>query len=100
MKLNDFDNKPVATATKALKQHFELPFQVERMSMPATQSMLLKVRGLMSETKQQPKFYQSQNNKTRHQGIGAFLTPQSKEHYCAKCPPTFFKIKIEAPNKQ
>jgi hypothetical protein len=79
MKLNDFDNKPVATATKALKQHFELPFQVEGMSMPITQTMLRKVRGLMSETKQQPKFYQSQNNASYMKLV--FMEQALSQHY-------------------
>lgn len=79
MKLNDFDNKPVATATKALKQHFELPFQVEGMSMPVTQTMLRKVRGLMSETKQQPKFYQSQNNASYMKLV--FMEQALSQHY-------------------
>ena len=62
MKLTDFDNKPVAIATKALQQSFELPFNVDRMSMPTTQTMLRKVRGLISETKQKPNFYESQKS--------------------------------------
>jgi len=62
MKLTDFDNKPVVNATKALKQTFELPFNVQNMTMPTTQTMLKKVRGLIGEAKQTPNFYQSQQS--------------------------------------
>ncbi len=79
MKLTDFDNKPVATATKALQQSFELPFNVDKMSMPATQTMLQKVRGLISETKQKPNFYESQKSASYLKLV--FMEQALKHHY-------------------
>jgi hypothetical protein len=60
MKLTEFDNKKIATASRALKEHYEMPFNVAKMPMDATKSMLRKVRGLMSESKQSPNFYKEQ----------------------------------------
>lgn len=60
MKLTDLDNKPVVTASKALSQNYEVPFNVDKMGMVNTVSMLNKVRGLMSEAKETKEFYQNQ----------------------------------------
>jgi hypothetical protein len=60
MKLNDFN--PAATASRALKEHYNLPMKLNKMSMFETRTMLRKVRGLMTEAKQSPSFYRSQTS--------------------------------------
>ena len=62
MKLTDFDKNPIENATKALKEHYNVPFNVRKMSYAQARDMLHKVRGLMSETKRAPGFYESQQN--------------------------------------
>jgi len=62
MKLQDLDNNPVTTASKALKEHYEVPFNVEKMPMTSTKNMLNKVRGLIKESKQSGNFYQEQTS--------------------------------------
>jgi hypothetical protein len=62
MKLTDFDKNPIENATKALKEHYDVPFNVRKMSYAQARDMLNKVRGLMGETKQSGDFYESQQN--------------------------------------
>jgi hypothetical protein len=62
MKLTDLDNKPVTVANKALKEHYGVPMNIERMPYGKAKAMLQKVRGLIAETKQTRNFYESQNN--------------------------------------
>jgi hypothetical protein len=62
MKLTDFDNKPIVNATKALKENYNVPFNVNKMNIASTRDMLKKVRGLISETKSSNEFYDSQKN--------------------------------------
>ncbi len=62
MKLTDFDNKPVASAQRALKEHYGTSIDVNRMSYAQVRDMLSKVRNLMSESKASNKFYESTGN--------------------------------------
>lgn len=62
MKLTEFDNKTGANAKRALKEHYELPFAVERMSLSSAASMLQKVRGLIKESKQSTDFHMNQTS--------------------------------------
>jgi hypothetical protein len=62
MKLTDFDKNPIENATRALKEHYNVPFNVRKMSYAQARDMLYKVRGLMSETKKSTGFYESQQN--------------------------------------
>jgi hypothetical protein len=62
MKLTDFDKNPIENATRALKEHYDVPFNVQRMSYAQARNMLHKVRGLMNETKKSNGFYESQQN--------------------------------------
>ena len=62
MKLTDFDKNPIENATRALKEHYNVPFNVRKMSYAQARDMLHKVRGLMSETKKSTGFYESQQN--------------------------------------
>jgi heat shock protein HspQ len=60
MKLTEFDNKKISNAKRALKENYELPFNVDRMTMPTTKAMINKVRGLVAEAKTSPSFYKEQ----------------------------------------
>ena len=51
MKLTELANNR-SYAAKALKEQYEIPFNVGRMSMSSTRTMLTKVRGLINESKQ------------------------------------------------
>jgi hypothetical protein len=62
MKLTDFDNKPVASAQRALKEHYGTSIDVSRMSYAQVRTMLSKVRGLMSESTQSASFSDSHGN--------------------------------------
>ena len=62
MKLTDFDKNPIENATKALKEHYNVPFNVRKMSYAQARDMLTRVRGLISETKKSNDFYESQQN--------------------------------------
>ena len=62
MKLTHFDKNPIENATKALKEHYDVPFNVQKMSYAHARDMLHKVRGLMNETKKSNGFYESQQN--------------------------------------
>ena len=62
MKLTEFNNTTLATAKKALTENYNLPFNVGNLSPSATNAMLQKVRGLISETRESSDFYSSQNN--------------------------------------
>jgi hypothetical protein len=62
MKLTDFDKNPIENASKALKEHYNVPFNVQKMSYVQVRDMLNRVRGLMGETKQSTDFYESQKN--------------------------------------
>jgi len=62
MKLTDFDKNPIENATRALKEHYNVPFNVRKMSYAQARDMLHKVRGLMTETKKSNGFYESQQN--------------------------------------
>lgn len=62
MKLTDFDKNPIENATRALKEHYNVPFNVRKMSYAQSRDMLHKVRGLMTETKKSTGFYESQQN--------------------------------------
>ena len=60
MRLTDLDNNNVAS--KALREHFSVDFNVSSLDRSKTRSMLNKVRGLISESKRSPEFHNAQNN--------------------------------------
>lgn len=62
MKLTDLDTKQTTVIAKALKEHYDLPLNFEKLSYGKTKAMLTKVKGLISEAKQDSNFYESQNN--------------------------------------
>jgi hypothetical protein len=51
MKLTEFNNKTTTVAKKALKEHFNTTFNVEKLGLYETKTMLTKVKRLMSEAK-------------------------------------------------
>jgi hypothetical protein len=59
MKLNELNNNRRAYSTRVLKEQYEMPFNVDNMSMSSTRTMLTKVRGLMNESKQSPDYHTS-----------------------------------------
>lgn len=52
MKLTEFNNKSSLNAKKALKEHFNTSFEVDKLGLFETKKMLGKVKTLMSESKQ------------------------------------------------
>jgi len=62
MKLNDLEISN--HAVKALKSNFELDFDPSSLNKSATKSMLLKVKGLIAETRKSKNFYRSQTKPT------------------------------------
>jgi hypothetical protein len=58
MKLTEFNNDLITTTTKALKEHYEIPFNVNALNKISAQAMLRKVRGLINEARQSPEFHQ------------------------------------------
>ena len=51
MKLNEFNNKKTTVAVRALKEHFNTTFNVDKLGLYETKKMLIKVKGLIAETK-------------------------------------------------
>lgn len=64
MKLNELAKTTLVNAKQALTEHYNMPFNLDKMSTADTSSMLRKVRTLVKEAKASPSFYRSQNNPT------------------------------------
>lgn len=79
MKLTEFDNKTLTNAKRALKEHYELPFDVERMSLTKAGTMLQKVRGLIKESKQSTDFHQNQTSASYMKLV--FMEQALADHY-------------------
>lgn len=60
MKLTDLESKNVAA--KALKENFNMDFDVSGLDRSKTRAMLSKVKGLINESKRSPEFHQAQHN--------------------------------------
>lgn len=60
MRLTDLDNKNVAA--KALKENFNVDFDVSDLDRAKTRTMLNKVKSLISESKRSPDFHTAQTN--------------------------------------
>lgn len=60
MRLTDLDNKNVAS--KALKENFNMEFDVSTLDKAKTRAMLNKVKGLISESRRSPEFHMAQQN--------------------------------------
>ena len=60
MKLTDFDKNEYSA--QALKENYNLPFDVRSLSKTATKDMLKKVRSLAMEARQNEDFYKNQSS--------------------------------------
>ena len=60
MRLNDLDKQNYAS--KALKENFEMNFDVSVMDKSKTKTMLNKVNNLIKESRSAPDFYRNQTN--------------------------------------
>jgi hypothetical protein len=62
MKLTEFDQNKLNNTTQALKENYNISLNLSKMSLPASRTMLTKVRNLISEAKQSSNFYSNQSN--------------------------------------
>lgn len=83
MKLNELNYSSVVTAKKALKEHYNMPLNLERMTASETRSMLQRVRSLVAETKQSGNFHRSQNN---HSYLKLVFMEQALSQHLASMP--------------
>ena len=81
MKLTDLDNKPNVIATKALAENYSVPFNVNKMGMVNTVSMLNKVRGLIREARESKEFYKNQSTPGYMKLV--FMEQALSHHYSA-----------------
>ena len=79
MKLTELNNNRRSFSTKVLKEQYETSFNVDNMSMSSTRTMLQKVRGLLSETKQSPNYHNSQSSNSYMKLV--FMEQALAEHY-------------------
>jgi len=79
MKLNELNNNRRNYSTRVLKEQYEMPFNVDSMSMSSTRTMLTKVRGLMNETKQSPDYHNSQQSSSYMKLV--FMEQALSDHY-------------------
>jgi len=79
MKLTELNNNRRAYSTKVLKEQYEMPFNVDDMSMSATRTMLTKVRGLLSESKQSHDYHNSQASSSYMKLV--FMEQALSDHY-------------------
>lgn len=83
MKLNELNYSSAVTAKKALKEHYNMPLNLDRMNGSETRAMLQKVRKLVAETKQSGNFYRSQNN---HSYLKLVFMEQALSQHLASIP--------------
>jgi hypothetical protein len=62
MKLTEFNRKPSMMAKKALQENFNTSLNFDKLSMSDTRTMLRKVKGLISETRQSNAIHSSEQN--------------------------------------
>ena len=79
MKLTELNNNRRAYSTRVLKEQYEMPFNVDNMSMSSTRTMLTKVRGLMNESKQSPDYHNSQSSASYMKLV--FMEQALADHY-------------------
>lgn len=81
MKLTDLDSKPNVIASKALSENYEVPFNIQKMGMVNTVSMLNKVRGLIREARESKGFYKNQSSSSYMKLV--FMEQALSHHYGA-----------------
>jgi hypothetical protein len=79
MKLTELNNNRRTYSTKVLKEQYETSFNVDGMSMSSTRTMLTKVRGLLSESKQSPDYHNSQASNSYMKLV--FMEQALSDHY-------------------
>ena len=79
MKLTELNNNRRSFSTKVLKEQYEMPFNVDNMSVSSTRTMLQKVRGLLSESKQSPDYHNSQASSSYMKLV--FMEQALSDHY-------------------
>jgi hypothetical protein len=79
MKLTELNNNRRAYSTRVLNEQYEMPFNVDNMSMSSTRTMLTKVRGLMNESKQSPDYHNSQTSASYMKLV--FMEQALADHY-------------------
>ena len=79
MKLTELNNNRRSYSTRVLKEQYEMPFNVDNMSMSSTRTMLTKVRGLMNESKQTSDYHNSQSSNSYMKLV--FMEQALSDHY-------------------
>ena len=79
MKLTELNNNRRSYSTRVLKEQYEMPFNVDNMSMSSTRTMLTKVRGLMNESKQTSDYHNSQSSSSYMKLV--FMEQALSDHY-------------------
>ena len=79
MKLTELNNNRRSYSTRVLKEQYEMPFNVDNMSMSSTRTMLTKVRGLMNESKQTSDYHKSQSSSSYMKLV--FMEQALSDHY-------------------
>jgi len=79
MKLTELNHNRRSFSTKVLKEQYETSFNVAGMSMSSTRTMLQKVRGLLSESKQSPDYHNSQTSNSYMKLV--FMEQALSDHY-------------------
>ena len=79
MKLTELNHNRRSFSTKVLKEQYETSFNVDGMSMSSTRTMLQKVRGLLSESKQSPDYHNSQTSNSYMKLV--FMEQALSDHY-------------------
>jgi hypothetical protein len=79
MKLTELNNNRRSYSTRVLKEQYEMPFNVDKMSMSSTRTMLTKVRGLMNESKQTSDYHNSQSSSSYMKLV--FMEQALSDHY-------------------
>lgn len=79
MKLTELNNNRRAYSTKVLKEQYEMPFNVDNMSMSATRTMLQKIRGLMNESKQSTAYHKNSASSSYMKLV--FMEQALADHY-------------------
>lgn len=96
MKLNELNYSSIITAKKALKEHYNMPLNLDRMNASETRVMLQKVRKLVAETKQSGNFYRSQNN---HSYLKLVFMEQALSQHLSAIPRAIVMLENEEVEK-
>lgn len=79
MKLTELNNNRRAYSTRVLKEQYKMPFNVDNMTMSSTRTMLAKVRGLVTESKQTSDYHNSQSSSSYMKLV--FMEQALADHY-------------------